>query len=97
MEGISKIYIAGKITGLKNYKEKFQNAETRLTEKGYLCMNPAKLNIGFGWMEYMHICIAMLDVCDTIYMLNNWSSSMGAIEEHRIAIKNGKTIIYQGE
>lgn len=94
---MSKIYIAGKITGLKNYKEKFGTVEMKLNKEGHICMNPARLNLGFSWIEYMHICIAMLDVCDTIYMLENWESSMGAIEEHNYAFEQGKKIIYQGE
>lgn len=34
-----KFYIAGKITGLKNYKENFNKAEEKLKNAGHLCMN----------------------------------------------------------
>ena len=38
-----KIYIAGKITGDKNYKEKFDAVEKLLASQGYSVMNPARL------------------------------------------------------
>lgn len=90
-----KIYIAGKITGLKNYKELFNKAEEQLQAKGYLVMNPAILPVGFEWLEYMTICYKMIDVCDEIYMLNNWMDSDGAKAEHYYARKKGKKISYQ--
>ncbi len=38
-----KIYIAGKITGEPNYKEKFDIAATNLEEQGHIVLNPAEL------------------------------------------------------
>lgn len=92
---MNKVYIAGKITGLSNYKEKFAATEKELTEKGYLCMNPSILNEGFAWREYIHICLSMIDVCTTVYVLDNWQESEGAKTELQYAIKKGKKIIYQ--
>lgn len=91
-----KIYIAGKITNLKNYKEYFEQAEKRLIEKGHLCMNPAILPEGFPWGTYMPICYAMIDACDCIYMLENWVDSKGAKLEHEYALNNGKKVLYEG-
>lgn len=90
-----KIYIAGKITGLDNYKELFNKAEKELLAKGYKVMNPAVLPEGFTWSEYMGICFEMIDVCDEIYMLNNWEDSKGAKAENLYAIGSGKKISYQ--
>lgn len=87
------IYIAGKITGLKDFKEKFEVAEIALKEKGFIPMNPAKLNSGFKQDEYMHICYAMIDICDSVYMLKNWQDSKGATLEYKYARKNHKDII----
>jgi hypothetical protein len=87
------IYIAGKITGLENFKEKFEAAETDLKERGFIPMNPAKLNSGFSHAEYMHICYAMIDICDSVYMLLDWEESKGAVMEYNYAVKNHKEII----
>lgn len=94
---MSKIYIAGKITGLENFKEVFEKAEKELTLQGYTVMNPARLNKGFSHEEYMKICYAMIDACDKVYMLKNAIDSKGAIMEHQYAMKNNKKIIYEGE
>ena len=90
-----KIYIAGKITGLDNYKELFDKAEKELLAKGYKVMNPSILPDGFGWGEYMKICLKMVEVCDEIYMLNNWKDSKGARTENSYAVGLCKKISYQ--
>lgn len=90
-----KIYIAGKITGLKNYKELFKKAEDRLISKGNVCMNPAVLNPGFEHHEYMKVCFAMINVCDIVYFLNNWEDSKGAKMEYEYAKHLGKKILFE--
>lgn len=87
------IYITGRITGSENYKEIFRAAETDLKERGFVPMNPAKLNSGFEHAEYMHICYAMIDVCDTIYLLIDWQESKGAVMEYKYAMNKRKDII----
>ena len=42
------IYIAGPITGVTDYKEKFDQAEHQLTELGHKVLNPATLPRGRG-------------------------------------------------
>jgi hypothetical protein len=92
---MKKIYIAGKISGLKNYKEIFKKAENELTTKGNLVMNPAVLGEGFEYKSYMPICLAMLEACDTVFFLENWSDSKGAKVEYEYAKIQGKNIVYQ--
>lgn len=89
-----KIYIAGKITGLDNYKEIFAEVEAELVEQGHEIMNPAVLPAGFEWDEYMHICFAMIDVCEGVYFITNWEDSPGATKEHYYAAVNGKLLRY---
>lgn len=89
------IYIAGKINGLKNYREIFKKAEDELITKGYAVMNPAVLGEGFPYETYMPICLDMLEACDEVYMLSNWKDSKGALLEHDYAKVQGKKIIYQ--
>ena len=88
-----KIYIAGKITDNPDYKTHFARAEKRLTEN-HTVMNPAVLPLGFDYEDYMKICFAMIDVCDAVYMLDNWQDSPGAIREYEYA--KGKEIIFEG-
>jgi len=92
---VSKVYIAGKINGLNNYREIFKEVEDRLITEGNVVMNPAVLGEGFNYEAYMPICLAMLEACDTVFMLNNWKDSKGAKVEHEYAKLQGKKIIYQ--
>ncbi|AWB17242.1 DUF4406 domain-containing protein [Clostridium botulinum] len=90
-----EIYIAGKITGLKDYKEKFNKAQEKLISKGYKCMNPSVLPEGFPWEVYMPICYAMIDACNSVYMLKNWTDSKGAKLELEYAKSKNKKIIFE--
>lgn len=90
-----KIYIAGKITGLKEYKKKFLETEKRLTAEGNAVMNPSVLPPGFEHEEYMKICLAMIDACDTLFFLRDWRESKGARMEHAYASACGKKIIFE--
>jgi hypothetical protein len=90
-----KFYIAGKINGLDNYKEKFKQAEETLIATGHICMNPAILTEGFPYEAYMPICTSMIDQCEAIYMLNNWKDSRGAKVERAYAEATNKQIYYQ--
>lgn len=92
---MSKVYIAGKITGDPNYRDKFARAEAELKRQGHLVMNPAILPEGFEWETYMHITVTMLNACDTIYLLEDWQDSRGAQIEAKIAQDENYTIIYQ--
>lgn len=90
-----KIYIAGKINGLKNYREVFKKAEGKLIAEGNVVMNPAVLGEGFEYKTYMPICLDMLEACEVVYMLSNWKDSKGARLEHDYAKLQGKQIIYE--
>ena len=92
-----KIYIAGKITGEPNYKETFKIVENDLLEAGHTVLNPSILPLGFEHEEYMHICYAMIDVCDSVYMLSNWKDSKGAKLEQNYALDQGKLVAYEAE
>jgi len=98
-----KVYVSGKITGLdqKEYLEKFEAAQKYLELHGHKVMNPASAmftcTAGFGAEEYLHVCYAMIDVCDVIYMLDNWQSSQGARKELQYASDWRKRIVYQDD
>lgn len=96
-----KIYISGKISGLPyaDVQERFNDAETMLTEIGFEVVNPLKngLDKDKTWDE--HICkdIAMLLPCDAIYMMDNWVDSTGASIEYDIAMRTGKDIWFESK
>lgn len=90
-----KIYIAGKITGLDDHKEKFAKAEEKLQEMGAIPMNPAVMSGGFTHAEYLYICFAMIDICEGIYFLNNWTDSPGAKKEFGYATVKKKQMFYE--
>ena len=92
-----KTYIAGKITGLDNYKEVFARAESYLKLRGHTTVNPTGLyNIlgdKFEHHEYMHICYSLIDLCDFVYCLDNWKDSKGARLEVEYAKAKNKIIV----
>ena len=94
-----KIYISGAITGTDDFMERFVNAEKELTEKGYSVVNPAKVNAQLpedtGYEEYMKMCFCMLDMCDSIYMLQGWEESCGANRELGFALAKNMIIMYE--
>ena len=91
-----RIYIAGKITGDKNYKRNFLKAERRLKKKGHSVMNPAWLveYQGFTYSDYMDISDCMRRKCDAIFLLDNWMNSNGAQCERLKGINEEQTLYY---
>lgn len=101
---MKKIFISGKITGLKEaeYKERFSAAEQKLMdEQGYAhkdIINPSKLKDvlpELDYEQYMRVDLTLLDMCDTIYMLDNYKDSRGAQRELAHAIEQNKRIIWE--
>lgn len=48
-----------------------------------------------GYEEYMRMSFLMLDMCDSIYMLDGWSKSCGANQEYGYAIAMDKVIVFE--
>lgn len=92
-----KIYIAGKITGDLNYKEKFWKAEEKLRSMGHSVMNPAWIVASpeFDWKDYMFVSSAMQKVCEATVLLSDWFESKGAREEYQRARDKLKHRIYE--
>lgn len=92
-----KIYISGAITGTDDYIERFERAERKLRERGETeIINPAKVCASLPETltheEYMKICLAMLSLCDKVYLIKPWADSKGVWEELKYAIDTGKTV-----
>jgi hypothetical protein len=94
-----KIYVAGKITGLdRNEVEmKFSKAKVQLIKAGHSVFIPTVLPVyeDVQHEDYLHICYSMIDVCNAVYMLDNWRESIGARKELQYASDWGKKIIYE--
>lgn len=96
-----KVYISGKISGLDlvEAKKNFIKAELRLKHQGHEVMSPKGIMdfAGFEHEDYMHVCKAMVDVCDAIYMLSNWQTSRGSREELNYAKEWRKEVLWEDE
>ena len=75
---VTKIYIAGKITGDPDSEEKFKTAAREYENKGYIVLNPAMLPDGMRTADYMRICFAMIDTADVVAFLPGYETSPGA-------------------
>lgn len=89
-----KCYIAGKITGDGNYREKFKTAERALQGEGYIVLNPAELPEGMLPGDYMRICLAMLETSDVVAMLPDWKNSRGANVEFMYAQYTAHPVLF---
>ena len=93
---MTRIYIAGKMTGLPDYNYPAFHAEAaRLRARGFTVFNPAENpEPPCGtWAGYMRLAIAQLVQCDVIRMLPGWELSDGANLEHQIAGRLGLTVV----
>lgn len=91
------VYLAGKITGDPYFYSKFLAAKKQLTAAGFLVMSPAELMQGFPYEAYKPINKAMIDACDTVCFLPDWTNSEGAIYEMGYALSRRKWIfMYDG-
>ena len=92
-----KVYIAGKITGDPNYREKLAEAAEKIKDCGNIPLNPAELPAGMATADYMRICFAMIDTADEVCFLPDWENSRGALIEMDYCRYVRKAIFYVRE
>ena len=96
---MSKVYISGPITGVKDYDQIFMKAHERLKLMGKdvldLVEMTKNLTTQLEYETYMKIAFALIDDADEIYMIEGWERSAGANRELGYAIGKGKRVIYQ--
>ena len=83
-----------------DYINRFAKAEYEMiNNEGYETVNPATilslLPESTTHAEYMHLSLALLDICDGIYLMDGWRDSKGAVMEYDYAIEKGLVILYE--
>lgn len=96
------IYIAGAVTGVKDYKNIFNRKRQELIESrilkniigdyGVICPHDFVAD-GTAWREAMAMCLNVVAECGYIYMLPGWEISKGARMEYKFAIEERLMII----
>ena len=90
------VYISGPMKGIENRnRDAFNHAAQKMREQGFIVMNPAMLPDGLPEESYLGICIKMLEVCNSIFMLEGWYNSHGATCEYFYAKRNGYKRAYE--
>lgn len=90
-----KIYIAGRISGIKNYAAAFTKASDELRAQGHSIFNPAATNQeGRPLNKIMGYLLPQLCECEAIAMLPKWWKSGGARVEWMLARYLKLRIIY---
>ncbi len=86
------VYIAGPITGVPDYRERFARAAEAIEKRGYIALNPAALPDGLTNDQYMKICFAMIQAADLVLFLSGWRKSLGASLEQLYCNYIGKPV-----
>lgn len=93
-----RIYISGATTGQANYLRNFMKAQEALEKNGHSAVNPTWLEHvarDLTYEEYMKIDLALLDMCDAIYMLQGWQESKGANREYGFALGKDMLVMFE--
>lgn len=97
-----KIYISGKINGdhPEKVRDEFLKAENLLRQKG--CndiVNPSRFQdcTSPEWDKFHAHCMAELETCQGIYMLDNWRESFNSRRELTRAMEKRLKIMFGPE
>lgn len=84
-----KIYLAGPVRGIPDYRERFAVARYCYTRAGCAVLDPSLLPEGMEQADYMRICMAMIQSADYVLLLPGWEKSEGSRLEKAYADMTG--------
>lgn len=94
-----RVYISGPITGTNDYVKRFCKAEKELIMMGFSVINPVAINCNMPsdmtYEEIMNHDFFLLDMCDSIYMLDKWCQSRGSVREYNYSVAKDKNILFE--
>lgn len=94
------VYIAGAISGdVVANRHRFLAAKHSImaSSTNTTVLTPSDLPVGLTESQYMSICLPMVMMSTSLFMLKGWEKSEGAVAEHALAQKLKIEIVYQGE
>lgn len=98
---MSRIYISGGITGVPDCCQNFKRVEDILMSAGYAVVNPERLGrempFDMTYEDFMTFSFALIDLCDSICMLDGWKKSKGANREYGYAVGKGMAVIKESD
>lgn len=105
-----RIYISGPVTGQEDTaRQRFNQAAAELMVKFSMRKMPVSIIDPFranaciferfretpSHDDYMATSMAMLALCDAIYMMEGWQNSEGCQQEYKYAMEHCYEVIYQ--
>jgi hypothetical protein len=91
---VSLTYLAGPITGVRDYRERFAAAADKLREQGHAVINPAENAPQPDWKGYMAVSLTQLVMAEQIALMPGWEHSRGARLEAHVAAELEMEMIY---
>ena len=95
-----KIYVSGAISSDSNWKEKFADVELKLKKVfphasiiSPLITEEYAEDSNWSYEDFMHLDLAIIDICDMVYFLDDWETSPGAKREREYVIEKNIPII----
>ena len=87
------LYLIGAVSGVEDYKQRFQEALIKLMKKGYIVTSPITFcNERWSWAESMKACIKVLITKKAVAVIEPIENSKGAQLELTIAKAFGMEI-----
>lgn len=94
---MSKIYISGPISGISDYRARFDVAAQIIRSKGHEAINPCDLNTILNpatttWEQFILADLGLLRACSAICLIEGWENSRGSRMELREAQRLGMVV-----
>ena len=94
-----RVYISGAITGTDDYIERFSEAEKQINAGESTAVNPAGIMSSMPkdttHDQYMKMSLALLETCESMYVLKNWRNSKGVAIELEYAREHGIPVFFE--